>query len=134
MAVLDEPTPIELQINPSDLDIITTRGGGNGGQNRNKVETCVVVTHKPTNLTVRCEAERSQYQNKELAIKTLRARLWGEMQSKAQRDQSQVRNAQIGTGMRGDKRRTVQVQNNVVKDQDGRRWRFQDYRDGKWRA
>lgn len=134
VAVLDEPSQIELQINPSDLDIITTRGGGNGGQNRNKVETCVVVTHKPTKTTVRCEAERSQHQNRELAIKTLRARLWNDLQAKAQRDQFNARNAQIGSVQHGDKRRTVQVQNNVVKDQDGRRWRFQDYREGKWRA
>ena len=131
VAVLDEPTPIELQINPNELDIITTRGSGNGGQNRNKVETCVVIRHKPTNTTVRCEAERSQHQNRELAIKTLRARLWRDIQAKASNDRSQLRNAQIGTGER---RRTIQVQNNIVKDQDGRNWRYQDYRNGKWRV
>ena len=128
---MDEPSPIELQINPNDLDIITTRGGGNGGQNRNKVETCVVVTHRPTKISVRCEAERSQHQNRELAIKTIRARLWDALKSKAQRDQSMARNAQIASVQLGNKRRTVQVQNNVVKDQDGRKWCYSEYRAGK---
>lgn len=131
--MLQEPTVQEFQLNPNELSITTTRGGGNGGQNRNKVETCVVVTHIPTNTVVRCETERSQGQNKEIAIKTLRARLWQNLQLKTHRDQCQVRNSQIGSGMRGDKRRTIQVQHNVVKDHiDGRHWRYEDYRDGKW--
>ena len=128
---MDEPTQLELQINPKDLDIITTRGSGNGGQKRNKTDSCVVVTHLPSKTSVRCEAERSQHQNKELAIKTLRARLWSDMQFKAQRDQALFRNAQILTGGR---RRTIQAQNNIVKDEDGRTWRYQDYLKGKWRA
>ncbi len=131
IAVLDEPTPIELQINQNDLDIKTTRDGGNGGQHRNKVESCVVVTHKPSGFTVRCADGRSQHQNRELAIKTIRARLWNELKLRAQRDQSLVRNAQIANGGR---RRTIQVQNNIVKDQDGRNWRYQDYRNGKWKG
>jgi peptide chain release factor 1 len=131
VAVMDEPTPIQLQINPNDLDIITTRGSGNGGQKRNKTDSCVVVTHKPTKTSVRCEAERSQHQNRELAIKTLRARLWADLQAKAQRDQSLARNAQI---LNGGRRRTIQVQNNIVKDEDGRKWRYEDYRNGKWKG
>lgn len=82
---------------------------------------------------VRCESDRSQHQNKEIAIKTLRARLWQDMESKTIEKQSQLRNSQIGSGMRGDKRRTIQVQNNVVKDHiTGKVWRYQDYRNGKW--
>lgn len=133
IAVLPEPTLQELTIHPSELNIITTRGGGKGGQNRNKVETCVVVTHIPTNTTVRCETERSQGQNKEIALKTLRARLWDNIQHQQHKTQSYIRNAQIGSGMRGDKRRTIQVQHNIVKDHvDGRKWQYEDYRNGKW--
>ncbi len=118
-----------------DVSISTTRGAGNGGQNKNKVETCVVVTHIPTKTVVRCESGRSQYQNKETAIKTLRARLWDNIQRQNHREQCEVRNAQIGSGMRGDKRRTIQVQHNIVKDHvDGRRWRWEDYRNGKWQV
>jgi peptide chain release factor 1 len=92
-----------------------------------------MITHIPTNTTVRCENERSQHQNKELAIKTLRARLWQNMQAKTFQDQSDIRNNQIGSGMRGDKRRTIQVQHNIVKDHlTGKHWRYEDYRNGKW--
>jgi len=83
-------------------------------------------------MVVRCEAERSQFQNRELAIKTLRARLWEDIQAKNLQNQSQIRNNQIGSGMRGDKRRTIQVQHNIVKDHiTGRKWRYEDYRAGK---
>jgi peptide chain release factor 1 len=92
-----------------------------------------VVTHIPTKITVRSETERSQNQNKDIAIKTLRARLWKNMQDKSLQLQCQTRNSQIGSGMRGDKRRTIQVQHNIVKDHvDGRMWRYEDYRNGKW--
>ena len=133
VAVLPEPTLQEFKLNPSELNIVAIRGGGKGGQNRNKVSTCVVVTHIPSNTVVRCETERSQGQNKEIAIRTIRARLWQDIQLQTHNTQCRVRNSQIGSGMRGDKRRTIQVQNNVVKDEDGRRWRYEDYRNGKWK-
>lgn len=132
IAVLSEPTPQELIINPNDLRMTTCRGAGKGGQNRNKLETAVQILHLPTNIMVRCEAERSQHQNKELAIKTLRARLWQHMQEEAHKTQSQLRNSQIGSGER---RRTIQVQHNIVKDHiTGNKWRYEDYRCGKWRV
>lgn len=120
-------------LNQKDLDIKACRGSGAGGQHRNKTDSAIVITHIPTKISVRCEAERSQHQNRELAIKTLRARLWQSMQSQAIQNQSQIRNNQIGTGMRGDKRRTIQVQHNIVKDHiTGQKWRYEDYRLGKW--
>ena len=61
VAVLHEPTDGELRIPDSDLDITTTRGSGPGGQNRNKVESVIVIRHKPTGITVRVEDERSQH-------------------------------------------------------------------------
>lgn len=133
VAVLEEPTQTELVIHPKDLDIATCRGSGNGGQHRNKTDSAVIVTHLPTKTVVRCENERSQHKNRALAIQTLRARIWHSMQEKTAQAHCEARNSQIGSGMRGDKRRTIQAQNNVVKDHlTGRKWRYQDYLEGKW--
>lgn len=130
--MLDEPTQQELVLNQKDLDIATCRGSGNGGQHRNKTDSAVQIKHIPSGIMVRCEAERSQHQNKELALKTLRAKLWKLKEEQVFLTQSHIRNNQIGSGCRGDKRRTIQAQNNIVKDDDGRVWRYQDYLKGKW--
>jgi len=116
VAVLREPTPAEVLINPSDLDYKTCRGSGAGGQHRNTTDSAVQLTHKPTGIMVRVESERSQHQNKETALSLLRARLLEQQQmSLAQKHNGKRRN-QVGSGMRGDKRRTCQVQNGQVTD------------------
>jgi len=133
VSVLEEPKPAEFVIPERDMEIKTCRGSGNGGQNRNKLETVVVITHLPTKVSVRCESERSQYQNRQIAIDLLRTKLFNDMNNKQANDINNVRRQQIGSGMRGDKRRTVQVQNGIVKDHaTGQQWRYKDYVKGNW--
>ena len=133
MAVLPEPTDAQIELRESDLEYSTCRGSGAGGQHRNKRDTAVQLRHLPSGIVVRCEAERSQLQNKETARSILKARLW-----QLQRDQdagarSDDRRRQIGSGMRGDKRRTVRVQDDAVSDHvTGKQWRFKQYARGDW--
>jgi peptide chain release factor 1 len=133
VAVLEEPTETQVRVDFKDLDITTTRGSGPGGQNRNKLETCVIVRHRPSGLVVRCESERSQHQNKANALGLLRARLWAAEKARADGARDADRRAQVGSGMRGDKRRTIRQQEGVVNDHvTGRQWRFRDYERGDW--
>ena len=75
VAVLKIPRPEEVKLRDADLEITAARGGGPGGQRRNKVDTAVQVRHLPTGMLIRCETERSQFQNRELALNVLRSKL-----------------------------------------------------------
>lgn len=133
VAVLPEPTQIQLKINPNDLDWSTCRGSGAGGQYRNMTESAVQVFHKPTGLMVRCESERSQHQNRASALALLRARLWQREQEKQNGQRELNRKAQVGSGMRGDKRRTIRCQDGIVTDHiTGQQWSFKEYERGNW--
>jgi peptide chain release factor 1 len=133
VAVLPEPSATELRLAPGDLDWVTCRGSGPGGQHRNKTESCVVVTHKPTGLSVRCESERSQHQNREAALALLRARLHQAEVERRSAARADDRRRQVGSGMRGDKRRTIRCQEGVVVDHPtGRTWALRSYEKGEW--
>ena len=133
VAVLREPAASELRIDPGDLEWRFCRGSGAGGQHRNKTETAVQLTHRPTGVSVRCETERSQQQNKQTALAMLRARIWGAERDAAAGRKADERRAQVGSGMRGDKRRAVRCQDDAVTDHRlGRTWRFSDYQRGEW--
>jgi peptide chain release factor 1 len=128
VAVLREPEARELALRESDLDWKTTTGSGPGGQHRNKSETAVVLTHLPTGLSVRWENGRSQHQNRERALGLLRARLLHREEEARHSAQNLSRREQLGSGMRGDKRRTIRTQEGVVTDHPtGRRWALRDY-------
>jgi peptide chain release factor 1 len=134
VAVLAEPAEIGLPPLPTrELDITTCRSSGNGGQNVQKTDSAVQIRHIPTGITVRCETERSQTYNKATALAILRARLHRELADRAWTERANDRRRQIGSGQRGDKRRTIAVQRDSVVDHEtGRAWRFADYVRGKW--
>ena len=133
VAVLTEPTETALVIPARDLEWSTCRATGAGGQYLQKTDSAVQVRHLPSGLTVRCEAERSQQQNRTVALATLRARLAAAERDRADRARADARRSQIGSGMRADKRRTVRCQDGVVIDHEtGRTWRLRDYVRGEW--
>ena len=105
-----------LVLPAEDLEWRTCRGSGAGGQHRNTTDSAVQVTHKPSGLSVRCESERSQHQNKAAALDLLRSRLYAREASGARAAINSSRQDQIGSGMRGDKRRTIAMQRDQVQD------------------
>lgn len=134
IAVLPESQKVvEFNIPEADLAYQTCRGSGPGGQNRNKRDTAVQLTHLPTGLMVRCEAERNQYQNRVKALEILKEKLLAEQTGVAIATESASRKEQVGSGMRGDKRRTIRHQDGQVIDHiDGRKWRLKEYLRGDW--
>ena len=133
VAVFEESTVTEVSINPRDLEWDTMRSGGAGGQNVNKVETAVRVKHIPSGLVVRCETLRSQYRNKELALVILSAKLKSADSEQRLSKEVNDRRKQIGSGQRGDKRRTIREQDGKVSDHlTGRVWQLAEYVKGNW--
>ncbi len=133
MAVFDEPEVAAFAVSPNDLEWETMRSGGKGGQNANKLETKIRLKHKPTGLVVVCESERSQKRNKDTALAILTARLYAADKDKKAEAVTTDRRQQIGTGQRGDKRRTIREKDGKVVDHiTGQKWRYSDYVKGIW--
>lgn len=116
VAVLKEPTEKEVHINPGEIEETTYRGSGPGGQHRNKTDSAVRLKHIPTGIIVCSEAERSQHLNRETAWTRLRAIFGTIMARKARKATEMARKTQVGSGMRGDKRRTIRMQDDSVVD------------------
>ena len=116
VAVLPEADEVELEINPADLKIDTFRSSGAGGQHINKTSSAIRVTHIPTGTVVECQDERSQFKNKDKALKILRARLFDEEQRKHDEAIASDRKSQVGTGDRSERIRTYNYPQGRVTD------------------
>ena len=106
VAVLVEADEVAVDINPTDLRIDVFRASGAGGQHINKTESAVRITHIPTGLVVECQDERSQYKNKDKAMKILRSRLYEQMLQEQNDKIASERRMQVGTGDRSERIRT----------------------------
>ena len=133
VAVLDEQTEAALVIAEADLEWTACRSPGAGGQNVPKTATAVRVKHLPTGITVRAHEQRSYHANRATALERLRERLLAAQREAATTARATERRLQVGSGMRGDKRRTIRVQDDSVVDHEtGRTWRYRDYVRGNW--
>ncbi len=116
VAVLPEAREVDVAIRPEDLDITFMRSQGPGGQNVNKVSSCVRIVHKPTGIAVKCQEESSQHKNRKLALKMLRAMLYRQQEQEQKDRRDELRRSQVGSGDRNERIRTYNFPQDRITD------------------
>ncbi len=116
VAVLPEAEDVDVELKPEDLEVSFMRSQGPGGQNVNKVSSCVRLVHKPTGVIVKCQQEKSQHKNRKLAEKILRARLYELQQQESKQKRDALRRSQVGSGDRNERVRTYNFPQDRITD------------------
>lgn len=116
VAVLPETEDVDIVINPDDITVETCKSSGAGGQHINKTESAIRIIHKPTGIVVGCQTERSQLQNKETAMKMLRAKLYDIEKTRRDSEIASSRKSQVGTGDRSERIRTYNYPQGRITD------------------
>lgn len=116
VAVLPEVDEVEVEINPSDLEIDTYRASGAGGQHINKTDSAIRITHRPSGLVVTCQDQRSQHKNRDRAMQILRSKLFNAAVEQQSNEVAQNRKNQVGTGDRSERIRTYNYPQGRVTD------------------
>ena len=116
VAVLPEVEDVEIEINPQDIVFESCKSSGSGGQHINKTESAVRLTHKPSGIVIECQEERSQFKNKDKALKMLRAKLYDIKQTEQSEKIASERRSQVGTGDRSERIRTYNYPQGRITD------------------
>ena len=116
VAVLPEMEAVDVKLDPADIEMQVFRSSGAGGQHVNKTSSAVRLIHRPTGTVVECQQERSQFQNRDKAMRILASRLYEEQQEKLLSDYSAQRRSQVGSGMRNERIRTYNFPQGRVTD------------------
>ena len=116
VAVLPEAEDVEIEINPADLKIETCKSSGAGGQHVNKTESAIRIIHLPTGIVVECQEERSQFKNRDKAMKMLRTKLYDIELTKQTEAIASARKSQVGTGDRSERIRTYNYPQGRITD------------------